>query len=87
MSQDSPQIIEKELIQEIATILSLAPDKVNPQTPLHDLGMDSLSFVEVLIFIEKRFNLKLIESGLNRESFKTIRSLAECTAQELEKRP
>ena len=43
---------------------------------MHELGVDSLSFVELLVFIEKTFNIKLMESGLTREDFRTIHSLA-----------
>lgn len=68
--------IENILSQEIATILSVDSSKVIPDTPLHEMGIDSLSFVELLVFIEKTFNIKLMESGLTREDFRTIRSLA-----------
>ena len=87
MANESAEIIEGELLQEIATLLSADPANLGPEQPLHELGIDSLGFVEILIFIEKRFKLKLIDSGLNRNSFRTIRALAQCTSQELEKLP
>jgi len=68
--------IENILAQEIATILSVDPSKVIKDVPLHEMGVDSLSFVELLVFIEKTFNIKLMESGLTREAFRTIHSLA-----------
>jgi len=48
----------------------------NGQMVLSELGLDSMSFVELLVFIEKKFNLKLVDSGLGRENFKTVRALA-----------
>ena len=87
MPKENAETIEKELLQEISTLLSTAPASLDPEKPLHELGIDSLGFVEILIFIEKRFKLKLIDTGLNRESFRTIRALAQCTSQELEKLP
>ena len=70
--------IEDKLVQEIAAILSTDAAKIKPDVPLHALGIDSMSFVEILVFIEKTFKLQLIESGLTREDFATIRSLARC---------
>ncbi len=68
--------IEKTLIQEVATILGVDSSAISPNTPLHTLGIDSFSFVELLVFIEKTFNLKLIESGLTKEDFQTLHLLA-----------
>ena len=68
--------IERMLIDEVATILCRDPATIKPDVPLPMLGMDSMNFVEMLVFIEKRFNLRLIESGLTREDFETIRALA-----------
>jgi acyl carrier protein len=73
--------IENILAQEIATIISVDPSRVIPDIPLHELGIDSLSFVEILVFIEKTFNIKLMESGLTREDFRTIHSLASYISQ------
>jgi acyl carrier protein len=70
--------IEEKLIHEIAAMLSADPSIFTPDTPLHTLGIDSLRFVELLVFIEKTFNLNLMESGLTREDFHSIRSLATC---------
>jgi len=67
---------EQTLIDEVAAILSKDPAAILPDTPLHELGIDSLSFVELLVFIEKKFNLKLLESGLTKEDFETIHSIA-----------
>jgi acyl carrier protein len=41
------------------------------------MGVDSLGFVELLVVIEKKFKIKLMESGLTRSDFRTIRSLSE----------
>ena len=68
--------IENILAREIATIISVDPSRVIPDIPLHELGIDSLSFVELFVFIEKTFNIKLMESVLTREDFRTVRSLA-----------
>ena len=68
--------IEKTLIQEVAAILAVDFSIILPNAPLHTLGIDSFGFVELLVFIEKTFNLKLIESGLTKEDFQTLHLLA-----------
>ena len=73
--------IEDALISEVADILSVDISTIEAGAPLHTLGVDSLSFVELLVFIEKEFNLKLIESGLSREDFQSIQSLASCISR------
>ena len=76
MGEKNLKKIENILAQQIAIILAVDLSKVILDTPLHEMGIDSLSFVELLVFIEKTFNLKLMESGLTREDFRTIHSLA-----------
>ena len=68
--------IERILTDGVSSITSLGTSEIAPDAPLHTLGIDSLGFVELLVFIEKKFNLKLIESGLSKEDFQTIKSLA-----------
>ena len=51
--------IEKILIDDVASILAAEVDTIAPDVPLHDLGIDSLGFVELLVAIEKSFQLKL----------------------------
>lgn len=75
MALDVKQI-EKKLIGQISSILSIDRIKIKPEVLLHTLGVDSLSFVELLVFIEKEFKIKLMDSGLQADDFKTISSLA-----------
>lgn len=70
------QEIETTLLQGIASITNQDASIIAPDRPFHDLGIDSLGFVEILVFIEKTFSLPLIASDLNRKDFETIRSLA-----------
>jgi len=74
--------IEKILMKEVSAILASDIDEIGADIPLHDLGIDSLGFVEILVSIEKNFNLRLMESGLTQEDFQTINSLAERISRE-----
>lgn len=76
MDKESCKVIEETLIREVAAILSRDPGTIEPEIPLHEIGIDSLGFVELLVVIEKMFKIKLMESGLTRSDFRTIRSLS-----------
>lgn len=67
---------ERILCDEIAVILGCDAAALDPAAALHTMGVDSMSFVELLVFIEKRFGLKLMESDLTKEDFRSIRALA-----------
>lgn len=76
MTDMSIAAVERRLIEEIAAILCVEPSTVKPDAPLPSLGLDSMGFVELLVVVEKAFNLRLMESGLSREDFETIHALA-----------
>jgi acyl carrier protein len=68
--------IETTLIKGMSSITTLEPSSIRADVPLYDLGIDSLGLVEFLVFIEKSFNLKLIEMDLTKKDFETIHSIA-----------
>lgn len=68
--------IQSTLIQGIASILSKDESSIEADIPIHNLGIDSLGFLEVLVFIEKTFKLRLIEFKLDKKDFETIHALA-----------
>ena len=73
--------IEQILVKEIGIILGGI--KVGEDVPLHELGLDSMGFVELLVFIERKFNLKLVDSGLAQDNFRTVRILAKSIYEKL----
>jgi acyl carrier protein len=70
------QEIEDALLEGIASITDSDKASLAADQPFHELGIDSLGFVEILVFIEKKFKLQLIQSDLTRKDFETVRSLA-----------
>jgi acyl carrier protein len=73
--------IEAVLIGEVASILSIRAKEIMPDALLHTLGLDSMGFVELLVFIEKDFKIALMESGMTKDDFRTINSLAKCISR------
>jgi acyl carrier protein len=70
------QEIEDTLIQGISSITNKDSSALAPDVPFHELGIDSLGFIEILVFIEKTFKLPLIASDLTRKDFETVHALA-----------
>ncbi len=77
------QEIEQKLVQGISSITNKDSAAIAPDKPFHELGIDSLGFVEILVFVEKTFKLQLIASDLTKEDFETIRSLASYIGKKL----
>ncbi len=75
--------IEHILIMGIASITSKDESSIVPDLSLHQLGIDSMGFVEILVYIEKTFKLQLIESDLTKKDFETIHSLASFISKQL----
>ncbi|MFH0985020.1 MAG: acyl carrier protein [Candidatus Omnitrophota bacterium] len=76
MALRSVEEVLKTLIRETGIILSLESSQISPDEPLHLLGFNSMSLVELFVVIEKNFDLKLMESGIGPKDVKTLGSLA-----------
>ncbi len=70
------QDIEQKLIEGISSITNKDKSAIAADIPFHELGIDSLGFVEILVFIEKSFKLQLIASDLTKKDFETIHTLS-----------
>ena len=53
------QIVQGFVVQEVAQVLCVSEDRVDPRRSVHELGMDSLMGVELVMGLEKRFVLEL----------------------------
>lgn len=51
---------------------------IDPDTSFPKLGVDSLSIIELVLFVERKFNATLPEHELIPENFKSARTLASC---------
>ncbi len=77
------QNMEDTLRKEVASILGVDVSVVTADASLRALGMNSLRFVELLVSIEKLFGPNLLESGLTREDFQSVRSIGACITRAL----
>lgn len=58
-------IIAQLVTQEVAQILAVSPERIDPARSLHDLGLDSLMGVELALGLEKRFGIQVPAMMLN----------------------
>lgn len=49
------------------------------ETPFSDLGLDSMSIIELVLFIERKFGIAISEKDLIPSNLKSVNTLAECT--------
>ncbi len=70
-----------QLKERIGFLLEKEPATISVDQPLHEMGLDSIAFVDLLVFIEKQFKLALASSGLAQEDFKSLNCLAQRIAR------
>jgi acyl carrier protein len=71
------QSIKKKLTEQISLSLGEEIENIRSDMLLHDLGLDSLGLVELFVFIENEFAIKLMESGISQQDIMRIDSLSE----------
>ena len=52
-------IVRSLVVQEVAQILGMSAERIEPSRSLNDLGMDSLMAVELALGLEQRFDIQL----------------------------
>lgn len=70
--------IADRLVQEAAILLRRAPGDVRADQPLHELGLDSMAFVQLLVFIERQFGVNPLQAQIAPEDLSTLSRLAAC---------
>lgn len=65
--------------------LNLSYDSIDETVPLFEdgLALDSVVLVELISFIEKRFNIQLSDDVLNMDTFKNLQSVARVIREQL----
>jgi acyl carrier protein len=65
--------------------VNLTYEDLDETAPLFEegLALDSVILVELISFIEKRFNIEMKDDELNMDTFKNLRSLAQVIQQQI----
>ncbi len=68
----------KTLIIESLNLEGMTPDMIENDQPLFGdgLGLDSVDALELVVAMEKSFNIKIDSNEMDREAFATANSLA-----------
>jgi len=86
----SEQVIEKikRIVVEDLDV-NLNYEDLDESVPLFEegLGLDSVVLVELISFIEKRFNIEMGDEALNMDTFKNLRSVAQVVSQQMAAQP
>lgn len=56
-------------------------DDVAPDRCLHELGLDSMGLVDLLVFVEKRFGVSLLAAGVRQDDLASLAALASKIAE------
>ncbi|HIA11533.1 MAG TPA: acyl carrier protein [Flavobacteriales bacterium] len=73
------QIICDELRKFLKSGILAEGVEIEKETLLKDLGIDSYSVIEMVLFIERKFGVALPDQELTPDNLKSIESLANCT--------
>ncbi len=72
---------KKELCDFISSTILAGDATVAPDTILSDIGVDSFSIIEIILFIERKFGIAIPHESLTPENFVSVNALVECMNQ------
>ena len=58
--------------------------QVGAETSLTQLGLDSFSIIEIVLFVERQYGLTLPDEALSQENIQSASTLAKCVQQHLQ---
>ncbi len=78
----------KELIIETLNIKNVKPEDIDDSTPLfakeNVLGLDSIDGIELIMAVQKKYNVRIADQSLARNVLESIDSVAEFVLKERE---
>ena len=75
----SKQDICNELISYVKSNIADSSISISKETPFNQIGLDSSSIIELVLFIERKFNVSMPEGDLVPDNLKSVEALAQCT--------
>ena len=73
--EEAVELLTSDVAREVARIMGLAPEELNVNQPVSDIGMDSLTVVELAMKLEERFGVRVAAGTAFAGA--TIRTMAE----------
>lgn len=81
MALNKETVIEK-LCQEISVITRREAGSIKAEESLRNNGIDSMSFLEILLFIKSEWGIDYLNSGLPADAQRSVSALAEHICEE-----
>ena len=69
-------IIESDIITFLVNNIVAPNTVITATTVVRDIGIDSFSIVEIILFIERKYGVVIPDDKLVPENFRTIQALA-----------
>lgn len=86
-TEDNLAAQQKSILEVVQTELNIdCGKKVYLDTNLYELGVDSISFISLVVALESRFNIEFDDDLLSTSEFSTIQSIIEYVSQKLDLR-
>ena len=70
------EIIETDIITFLVNNIVAPNTVIKATTVLRDIGIDSFSIVEIILFIERKYGVVIPDDKLIPENFRTIQALS-----------
>lgn len=65
----------KELLVEVLDSRGYSADEIECSDFIQDYGLDSITFVTIVVEIEQKFNVKILDEDLLLEKFRSLESI------------
>ena len=75
--------LSQELIDFIQENILDSTIEVQKETPLKNIGIDSFSIIELVLFLERKHNITIQEKDMLPENFQSVEALAKCAVNSL----
>ncbi len=76
--------LEQEILDTISEEGEIDKGEITPDSNLYDLGIDSLSSLEILVALEKKYDITIAESRL--KNVNSVREIIRIVSSELRKK-
>lgn len=81
--QEIRDVLKEKLIEQLS-LEEITPEEITDDMPLfgEGLGLDSLDAVEIIVLLQRNFEVEVKDAQESREIFKTVNTLAEYIYQQ-----
>lgn len=77
----------KQQMVEVLNLEEMTPEDIDTDAPLFGdgLGLDSIDALELIVLLEKKYDIKLENSAEGKSIFKNVRTIAEYVSEHRKK--